>query len=191
MNPIFTSDNERGLRGYSFDEFVNEFDNICKQHLDDKRAKKFALIIFDFHSPTHYTLQNQGVFTELDRLSGKNITIFYLDGNLNKKRNTQNRLFKNLNLIIAELSNQNINTVPFILFFDFINGDVENINCYPIRDDEKFILNDLANSVTKELNKLLEVEQKTKTISLNSLIKDTPKIAYTEFIKMLIADIIK
>ena len=186
MNPIFTTSNDKGLNGYWYDEFVNQFDNICKEHLADKRARKFAFIIFDFHSATHSVLQNQGVFTDLDRLSGKDITIFYLDGQLNQHRNTQNKLFQNLNDLVTGLADQSIQSIPFILFFDFIEGDVNNFKCYPIRDNEKFILKDLTNAVTNELQSLPKESKKGKTSTVLNFIKETPKIVYTEFIKLVL-----
>ena len=78
MNPIFTGDNNNGLRGYWYDQFLNEFDNICMEHLASGRAKTFAFIVYDFHSITHQVLNNLGIFVELDRLSANDITIFYL-----------------------------------------------------------------------------------------------------------------
>ncbi len=186
MNPIFTTSNAKGLNGYWYDEFVNQFDNICKEHLADKRARKFAFIIFDFHSATHSVLQTQGVFTDLDRLSGKDITIFYLDGQLNEHRNTQNRLFKNLNDLVTGLAEQSIQSIPFILFFDFNKGDVDNFKFYPIRDSEQFILNDLTIAVNKELQSLPKESKKGETSTVLNLIIETPKIVYTEFIKLVL-----
>lgn len=185
MNPIFTISNKRDLNGYWYDEFLHQFDNICKEHLATKRAKKFAFILYDFHSATHCVLQNQGIFTDLDRLSGQNITIFYLDGQLDEQRNIQNRLFQNLNQIVTELANQEIQSVPFIVFFDFLEGDIGNFQCYSIRDNEKFILADLMKAISKELQSLTNKRSKKNFSDIPTLLKETPKIIYTEFIKLL------
>lgn len=189
MNPIFTVSNEKGMNGYWYDTFVQQFDNICKMHLSDKRAKKFAFIIFDFQSSTHFALQKQGVFSDLDRLSGKDISIFYLDGQLNEKQNKQNKLFQNLNEIVTGLSNQSIKSIPFILFFDFFEGDVVNFKCYPIRDNVEFILNDLTVAISKELEALQEVILKKKKNTFNNFFNETPKIVYTEFVKLALKGI--
>jgi hypothetical protein len=191
MNPIFTASNTKGLNGYWYDEFVSQFDNICKDHLETKRAKKFAFIVYDFHSATHSVLENQGVFTDLDRLSGQNITIFYLDGQLNEKENNQNILFENLNQVVTELSNQRIKNIPFIVFFDFVEGDIENFKCYVIRDDERFILNDLTNAISKELQPISNEGTKKDSSIISILLKETPKIVYTEFIKLILNGIIE
>lgn len=193
MNPIFTIENKHNINGYRYDTFIEHFDSICQEHLETGRAKKFAFIVYDFHSPTHEVLQNNGVFTELDRLSGKNITIFYLDGQLNRKRNNQNKLYNNFNRILIELAGQNIHNIPFIVFFDFKDGDVVKFRCYEIRNNENFILNDLSFSITKELNKVTTEKTKKKASFLSSIFKktinDTPKILYTEFIKFLLKGI--
>ncbi|MEZ5106793.1 MAG: hypothetical protein R2757_19975 [Draconibacterium sp.] len=189
MNPIFTSNNERKLKGYWYDEFVSHFDSICKEHLSTGRAKKFAFIVYDFHSPTHEVLQNHGVFTELDRLSGKDITVFYLDGQLGRNRNNQTRLFRNMNEILLDLTGEQIRSIPFVVFFDFKDDDVSNLKCYTIREDEKFILHDLIKSVELELKSLQEEAPKKNTTIMSGLLKETPKILYTEFIKTIFKDI--
>lgn len=189
MNPIFTSNNERNLKGYWYDEFVSHFDSICKEHLSTRRAKKFAFIVYDFHSPTHEVLQNHGVFTELDRLSGKDITVFYLDGQLGRNRNNQTRLFRNMNQVLLDLTGEQIRTIPFVVFFDFMDDDVTKLKCYTIREDEKFILNDLTKSVELELKSLQEESPKKNSTIMSGLLKETPKILYTEFIKAIFKDI--
>ena len=189
MNPIFTISNTNNLNGYWYDEFTNEFKKICEEHIENGRAKKFAFIVYDFHSSTHTVLQDIGAFVELDRLSDKDITIFYLDGQLNRQEKTQNQLYSNLNKIFLSLTNQRIQTIPFIVFFDFFDGDIENLVCHPIRDNNKFILNDLTKAISKELPKeKIELEKNTSTIK--SLIKETPKILYAEFIKLVFKDIL-
>tara|TARA_R110002050_G_scaffold265253_2_gene406278 strand:+ start:5223 stop:5807 length:585 start_codon:yes stop_codon:yes gene_type:complete len=189
MSPIFTSNNESGLNGYWYDEFVQQFDSICKDHLTTVRAKKFAFIVYDFHSPMHEVLQNQGVFIELDRLSGKDITVFYLDGQLNRDRNNQTLLFRNLNKILHEFTGDQVRSIPFIVFFDFKNDDVTNLKCYSIRNNKKFILNDLTKALIEELGFMKDSKNKNDTRMIGALIKETPKIIYTEFIKLVLTGI--
>lgn len=190
MNPIFTISNSKNLSGYNYDEFTNRFEEICKEHLDDGRAEKFAFIVYDFLSSTHDVLNNTGVFVELDRKSGKDITIFYLDGQRSEQQRKQNRLYKNLNKVFLRLTDQNIQRIPCIVFFDFINGDVENFVYYPFREDEKFILNDLTKAISIELAKINEKSQKKGSI-VKSLVSETPKIIYTEFIKLILKGLIE
>lgn len=190
MNPIFTVSNTNNINGYWYDEFTSQFEKICEEHIDTDRAKKFAFIVYDFHSETHQVLQDIGAFVELDRLSGKNITIFYLDGQRNKEVNTQNKLYENMNEIFLSLTDQNIQRIPFIVFFDFIDGDIENFVCYSVRDNDKFILNDLVKAISAELS-TINNKSEEKTSVFGSLIKETPKILYTEFIKLILKGIIE
>lgn len=190
MNPIFTISNTNNLNGYSYDEFTSQFEKICEDHINTGRAKKFAFIVYDFHSETQQVLKDIGAFVELDRLSGKNITIFYLDGQLNNKVNKQNKLYKNLNQTFLSLTGESIEKIPFIVFFDFIDGEIENFVCYSVRDDYKFILHDLGKAISTELNTINDKSEE-KTSVFGSLIKETPKILYTEFIKLVIKDIIE
>ncbi|WP_269235606.1 hypothetical protein [Flavobacterium flavigenum] len=190
MNPIFTVSNTNNINGYWYDEFTSQFEKICEEHIDTDRAKKFAFIVYDFHSETHQILQDIGAFVELDRLSGKNITIFYLDGQRNKEVNTQNKLYENMNEIFLSLTDQNIQRIPFIVFFDFIDGDIENFVCYSVRDNDKFILNDLVKAISAELS-TINNKSEEKTSVFGSLIKETPKILYTEFIKLIVKGIIE
>lgn len=195
MNPIFTKNNEHNLRGYDYEEFIESFDTICQEHINTDRAKKFAFIVYDFHSETHEVLNDRGVFTELDRLSGENITIFYLDAQINGRRNShQNKLYRNFNDILVELTGQHIRGVPFIVFFDFDDNEVTNFNCYSIRDDERFILNDLTTSINKELANNVNQGNKKRFSILSLVLKDTinetPKVLYGEFLKNLFNGII-
>jgi hypothetical protein len=195
MNPIFTAANEDNLKGYSYKEFVNQFDNICKEHLETGRAQAFAFIVYDFNSATHEVLKSHGVFTELDRLSGKEITVFYLDGQLKQQRIIQNRLYRNFNSILLKLTNQGIQSIPFIVFFDFTDGNLTNFKRYSIRDDEKFILHDLSKAINEKL-KHIKRSQKIGLVaslkkSLGKMIRRTPAIVYVEFIKLLFKDIVE
>ena len=190
MNPIFTISNENNLDGYWYDQFIYQFDKICEEHLENDRAKKFAFIVYSFHSPTHDVLKDMGAFVELDRLSGKDITVFFLDGQSNKEVNEQNTLYNNLNEVFLEYTGRRIRTVPFIFFFDFENGDVENIKCYPIRDNEKFILNDLTRAIKNELKDIqMETKKPESKSMIGGLIRETPKIVYTEFLKLILKGI--
>ncbi len=79
MNPIFKQGSGKGI-GNSILEFHERFDELCHEHLQLKRAKAFALIFYNFGDrDLQKILENQGAFAKLDRLSGQNLTIFYLD----------------------------------------------------------------------------------------------------------------
>jgi hypothetical protein len=195
MNPIFTVSNDKNINGYWYNDFGQRFSEICQEHLANCRAKTFAFIVYNFHSPTHITLENNGVFNELDRLSGRDITIFYLDGYPGRERNFQNTLYSNFNRILIEQTNQMINSVPFITFFDFEDGNVTNFKYYRIRDDEKFVLHDLSKAINEKLALLKTKKNSDTPLQLQSITKDvlrdTPKIMYGEFLGILMQGIIE
>jgi len=78
MIPIYEQDDGRGI-GHNLDSFMERFEDICRQHLTDGRAKVFAFIFYDFTDESlRHILRDQGAFAKLDRLSGNNLSIFYL-----------------------------------------------------------------------------------------------------------------
>ncbi len=65
--------------GLSLESFSRRFSELCEQHLRDRRARAFAFIFYDFYDGDfRRVLEDQGVFTKLDRLSGDKLGIFYL-----------------------------------------------------------------------------------------------------------------
>jgi hypothetical protein len=78
MIPIYEQGGGRG-HGHSLDTFIDRFDQICKEHAETRRTKAFAFIFYDFQNQAmRRILKDEGVFAQLDRLSGKELSIFYL-----------------------------------------------------------------------------------------------------------------
>ncbi|MBE0684610.1 MAG: hypothetical protein IH585_01285 [Anaerolineaceae bacterium] len=78
MVPIFEQGSGRGI-GHSADSFLNRFQEIAIEHIESGRAKSLGFIFYDFHDRDFKKiLRNQGVFAQLDRLSGRDLSIFYL-----------------------------------------------------------------------------------------------------------------
>ena len=93
MIPIFEQGNGRGL-GLGLDTFEARFEDICKEHLKHKRAKSFAFIFYDFtDNALRKILKDGGLFTQLDRLSGKDLSIFYLHGSHRQTAEEFNKTF--------------------------------------------------------------------------------------------------
>ncbi len=87
MFPIFEQGQGKGI-GHTFDTFLRKFIEICEEHLQTNRAKAFAFILYDFYDEaTKKVFRNQGGFARLDRLSGQNLSVFYLHSE-NIKRHT-------------------------------------------------------------------------------------------------------
>lgn len=78
MYPILLKDGEHGI-GLGYEEFKSRFHEICEQHLDEKRAKAFAVVFCDFgNSVTASVLHGERGFGALNDLSGSEMTVFYL-----------------------------------------------------------------------------------------------------------------
>jgi len=84
MIPIYEQGSGQGI-GHSAESFLERFKEIAIQHVESGRAKAIAFIFYDFSdSDFRKILKNEGVFAQLDRLSGNNLSVFYLHSGDNK-----------------------------------------------------------------------------------------------------------
>jgi hypothetical protein len=121
MNPIYEGSSGGGI-GYNIREFSTRFDIICQQHLAAKRARAFAFIFHDLVDDSLRTiLDDQGVFTKLDRLSGNELSIFYLKGATPKRVKAFNKEFLKTLGVAAKT------TLPCVVFFKLTEDKVEDI----------------------------------------------------------------
>ena len=61
------------------ESFLDRFQEIAFQHIEKGRAKSIAFVFYDFNDHEFKRiLKDQGVFAQLDRLSGQDLSIFYL-----------------------------------------------------------------------------------------------------------------
>ena len=56
-------------------------------------------------------------------------------------------LFRNFNRFTQSYIGNKPHRVPFILFFDFAEGEVTNFYSVDIRDNEKYVLYDLVSAI--------------------------------------------
>ena len=78
MIPIFEQGHQQGI-GHRYDSFLRKFIKICEKHLENGRAKSFAFILYDFRDEQiRNILKSQGGFAKLDRLSGSELSVFYI-----------------------------------------------------------------------------------------------------------------
>lgn len=76
--PIYEQGSGKGI-GHSVKTFLERFEEIATSHIDDGRAKSLAFVFYDYHdSEFKQILKDQGVFAQLDRLSGNDLSVFYL-----------------------------------------------------------------------------------------------------------------
>lgn len=77
MYPIY--ENKPGAIGYELNSFIQRFETICQEHMKSGHARAFAFIFYDFQDNALSQIVNDSeVFTQLDRLSGTDLSIFYL-----------------------------------------------------------------------------------------------------------------
>ena len=78
MIPIFEQGSGKGI-GHSVESFLERFKDIAISHINDGRAKSIAFVFYDYHDRDFKkVLKDQGVFAQLDRLSGSNLSVFYM-----------------------------------------------------------------------------------------------------------------
>jgi hypothetical protein len=103
--------------GHSLESFLRRFDEICTEHIKAKRAKAFALILYDFgNQDLRRILKDQGSFAILDRLAGSILNVFYLHTGSSEGIKRFNEL------LLAKLDVQEKATLPCVVFFK-VGGD--------------------------------------------------------------------
>jgi hypothetical protein len=120
MIPIFEQGQGKGI-GHGLDSFLVRFDTICQEHVQNKRAKAFAFILYDFGSDLHRILKDQGIFARLDRLAGTNLSVFYLHTARRGTFDQFNAVFLS-KLGVIEKANP-----PCVVFFKLKNNRFEDV----------------------------------------------------------------
>src|SRR5690606_3551924 len=142
MVPIFEQGHGQGI-GHSLDSFLKRFIEICEEHLKNGRASSFAFILYDFYDQhIRDILKNQGGFTQLDRLSGNDISVFYLNS-------SERKLFKNFNeIFLGAFEIENEYSLPFVLFFNIETREVSNVEIIELEQtDPMFAFKELYDCI--------------------------------------------
>jgi len=181
MVPIFEQGQGQGI-GYSFNSFLRRFIDICEEHLETGRAKAFAFLLYDFQNQhIKDILKNKGGFAQLDRLSGNNLSLFYLDSD-------NRRLVKAFNeIFLGAFEIKNGYQLPFVLFFTVADREVTNIEIVELEQTDLMFsfkeLYDITNNyiakvkdrsiekIRPKANKITEYLQTVKKIAVDKLIK--------------------
>lgn len=130
MIPIYEQGQGKGI-GHGLDSFLDRFDSICKKHLHDGRAKAFAFIFYDFTDRvTKRILQDQGVFAKLDRLSGSELSLFYLHAG------TEHAIERFNNTFLSALGVTETATLPCIVFFRVKNTQIEDVSSVQLENQD-------------------------------------------------------
>lgn len=181
MVPIFEQGYGQGI-GYMFDSFLKRFIDICEEHLETGRAKAFAFLLYDFQNQhIKDILKNQGGFAQLDRLSGNDLSLFYLHSD-------NRRLVKAFNdIFLGAFEIKNGYQLPFVLFFTVADQEVTNIEIVELEQTDLMFsfkeLYDITNNyiakvkdssiekIRPKANKITEYLQSVKKIAVEKLIK--------------------
>lgn len=121
MIPIYEQGSGNGI-GHGLSSFLKRFDEICSEHLSKGRAKSFAFIFYDFTDEAiRKILKNHGVFAQLDRLSGKELSVFYLHAGTRATVEAFNAHF------FSALGIKGQATLPCVVFFRLHEGAIEDV----------------------------------------------------------------
>jgi hypothetical protein len=184
MIPIFEQGQGNGI-GHSFDTFLRRFIEICEEHLENGRAKSFAFILYDFQDDsTKNVLRNQGGFARLDRLSGRDLSVFYIHSD-NK------RLIRAFNdIFLGAFEIENNSQLPFVLFFNVCDREVTDIEIVELEHSNiLFAFEELykiiENYIERMKNNSVNII-KPSTNKITEFLKSVKKIALDRFIKYLL-----
>lgn len=187
MIPIFEQGKSQGI-GHSFDSFLNRFRQICKSHIDNKRAHAFAFIFYDFtDNVIREILKSQGGFARLDRLSGNKLSVFYLHSNSRRLNKHFNETFRYVFEIDEEIN------LPFVLFLKF-NGEIDEIEDLRItqleHDNPLFAFNELYESLEEYIKQIdrESIELSPKKTKVLKLVDKYTKMAFDEFVKLVLKE---
>lgn len=183
MVPIYEQGQGSGI-GYSFDRFIGRFIEVCENHNKSDRAKAFAFILYDFDDGSvREILKDLGGFARLDRLSGKDLSIFYLHSENKELIDAFNNIF------FGAFDIKNEYNLPLVLFFNIVDGDVANVEVVEIeRTDIKFAFGELYGIIENYIKKMKDssVEKtRPKVNKVTEYLKTVPKIAIDRFVKIV------
>lgn len=123
----------RRATGLGYNEFVDTFEKICQEHVEDKRARAFAFIFYNMRDGAiRYALKSARGFEVLNTQTGNDMTLFYLHSDaINGHAETFNQQFMQALNISEQI------TPPCIVFFRVNGGEIADISFKTIDDETK------------------------------------------------------
>jgi hypothetical protein len=181
MIPVYEQGHQQGI-GHGYESFLRSFIEICQNHLKNGRAKSFAFILYDFQDKQiKDILKSQGGFARLDRLSGSELSVFYIHSDNKKLVKAFNHIF------VGAFEIKNTAQLPCVLFFKMDDGDVEDLEIVELEQTDKmFAFEELYSTVESYLKNSKKLP-KPKKNKLTEFFGDVKKITVEEFIKWIIA----
>lgn len=121
MIPIYEQGSGKSI-GHGLSSFLWRFDKICTEHLSKGHANSFAFIFYDFNDEAiREILMDEGVFARLDRLSGTELSVFYLHAGKKAAVEAFNTHF------LSVLGIEGHATLPCVVFFRVREGAIEDV----------------------------------------------------------------
>lgn len=121
MIPIYEQGTGNGI-GHNLESFQRRFDEICAEHLAEGRASSFAFIFYNFtDNEFRRILKDEGVFAKLDRLSGTELSLFYLHTGRKSSVDFFNRHF------LSALGVRDRAALPCVVFFRVKENEVIDV----------------------------------------------------------------
>lgn len=121
MIPIYEQGTGHGM-GHSLDSFSVRFELLCQEHLREGRARAFAFVFYDFYDDElRNILRDQGVFTQLDRLTSNDLSVFYLHSGRRQAVAQFNAEFKRRLGVDSDVN------LPCVVFFRLKGGKIEDV----------------------------------------------------------------
>lgn len=190
MYPIFIN---RNTQGVSFEEFLDNFFEICKTHQLEGRASAFAFIIYDFNNPHLYKiLMDRDYWESLNRLSGHYLTIFSLFEEMTKTKidSKANPKYLRLNFEAVKVETRKDVSLSYKQIIETFFGDIEfktpSILFFQVKDEnitDHFFVGLQENKIEEGF---IELQHFIKE-SVESIQQISPdnKENYSEIFKML------
>jgi len=184
MNPIYEQRKGHGI-GYSEKNFIERFQEICKDHLTKGKAKAFSFIFYNFKDKNiRKILKDGSVFTKLDRLSGNDLTIFYFHFDSKKRINDFNYIFLGAFEVDFDLHN-----LP--LFFQMKSDQINNLEIVEINQDNlNMAFQELYEIIENYIQRLKNKNVDTGNIKINKLIKMANNLMLNILMKSMIEKLV-
>lgn len=183
MIPIW--EGSPGGIGHTLSSFRRRFDQICAEHLETGRAKSFAFIFYDFTDrDLRKILEDQGVFAQLDRLSGHELSVFYLFASKRSTVESFNAEF------LSALGVEEQAQLPCIVFFQFRDGKIGDVEIAEMHNANLIHGFNELKSVFENYLKSQPADSATKKTAVR-LIKGSARILTVEGFKALLSHLLK
>ena len=187
MVPIYELGHQSSI-GYSFMDFMGRFQQICREHLENHRAKAFAFIFFDFNNNALQTaIQGQEGFTILDRLSGTEVSVFFLHSD-------KRQLIKQFNKVFTTTFGTTQQAgLPLVMLvrFDGKANEILDLQVHSLSTNRLLVFDDLRHVLDTYIQKLPEQHDAKKSSRVAGTINRFLKIGFEEFFKLIFEDAYK